>query len=179
MNTTKTDTTSLKLPNITNQNRKITWVPRRLDIEIAFEKMWKNSNKDALRAFFILKNPNIINQWPLEKDPKNLRFPNANSEVNVSRSIGNHGINIAAHRKFLNSVEAISHKPKITINKVFSEDTLILACDGLKDYVTEKRITKILANLDQTSNAAQTLVEFALNKSNSLDNVSVLAIHIK
>lgn len=149
-----------------------------LSIALSCIRDWAHP-KDAKRAGLVLKNPNIVKYWPLEKNPKNLRFPSFFYGVNVARALGDRGINLLAHQQFFTHLDGVSHKPKITVNKVRPGDVLILACDGLKDYVPEKEIIDILANLNQQSDAAQRLVDFAIDQRNSQDNVSVLAIYIK
>ncbi len=57
-------------------------------------------------------------------------------------------------------------------------DILILACDGLKDYVSEYEIIEQIAKSKPSINLAKTLVDYAINKKESKDNVSVLILSI-
>jgi len=100
------------------------------------------------------------------------------------RSKLDHGVNVA---RALGDVDntgksgwpLVIHKPKITVSQVKSGDTLILACDGLKDFLSEKEIVKIIGAQDETP-VAQRLVDAALKpmNRNHNDNVTVLALKV-
>lgn len=59
--------------------------------------------------------------------------------INVRRAIGDVGLTENPEEP------VVIHKSKITMNKLQPGDTLILGCDGLKDYVPENEIVDILA----------------------------------
>lgn len=139
------------------------------------------SKKDARRASLALQRPEIEHEWPSAPNPKTLRigFPGT-AHLNVSRAIGDR--DCAGSELF----PGVIHKPKITINRVQSGDTLVLACDGLKDYATETAIaSQIRAYLFNEAQGAASkiplakqLVDFAITKANSDDNVSVVTIQV-
>lgn len=125
-----------------------------------------SSPKDAKRAANALNNPKIAEIWPKEKNPKRLRFPYPYG-VNVSRAIGD-----------VRFSPAVIHKPKITRYQVQEGDTLILACDGLKDYVLEEEIISLLEKEQNKGKIAQKLIQFALYEKNSFDNVTIVIIKV-
>lgn len=93
--------------------------------------------------------------------------------VNVSRAFGDQSNNIG--RAF----NAVIAKPKITILSLEPGDILVLACDGLKDYVKEDILVKCIEKFrDKTSEEiSKILVELALCCSTQ-DNVTVLTTKI-
>lgn len=109
---------------------------------------------------------------------KTLRFP-LTWGINMSRAIGDQDCNtfLFSDTPDLTIPPAISHKPKITVQKMIPGDILILASDGLKDYVTELEIINILSNVDQEETLAHQLVSKTKQKHD--DNVTVLAIQIQ
>jgi serine/threonine protein phosphatase PrpC len=132
-----------------------------------------SSRKDAQRAAIALNRPKIAKQWPLIH-PKVLRFPSSRYGVNVSRAFGDVDLTGTVEHP------GVIHKPKITVNQLKPGDTLILACDGLKDYVSETTIAALLAlpfpEEDTSTIAAALLVNYALLSSR--DNISVMAIKV-
>ena len=145
--------------------------------------------RDAARAA-IAYEENPENQQTLKKTkgwvgnakPKQLRFPNnTRFSTNISRSIGDidykeYFFDPQAPEK--SPPPAIIEKAKISINVVKRGDYLIVACDGLKDFVQEKEIAHFIECYSGPQDSlAQKLVNFALEKG-SKDNVTVLAIKI-
>lgn len=131
-----------------------------------------SSPKDAARAANVLNEPSIATEWPKAENPKELRFPKGC--VNVARAFGD------IHTGYLMAGPGMIHKPKITMNKLEKGDVVVLACDGLKDYVPEKVIAeKVAANKDNPKvNLAQELVNYAISPkgADAHDNVTVVAI---
>lgn len=138
-----------------------------------------SSKKDALRMSKAFGLPWIASQWPTE-EPKGLRS-RIFIGVNVSRAIGD----ISETGKKEKPI--VIHKPKITVNKLKSKDILVLACDGLKDFLTPE--SKIVAIINQILEAGSkslagsistNLVYAALRnmKKGSSDNVTVVAIEV-
>ncbi len=96
--------------------------------------------------------------------------------VNLSRAIGD-----VSERG--SSIPLVIHKPKITVNKLKHGDILILACDGLKDFVLEAQIVKMIAEYTlgtKKDGLSSILVEKALSQMNETenDNVTVGVIHV-
>ncbi len=128
--------------------------------------------KDAKRASLALNDPIIAFLWPMAKDPKQLRYPSAFFGVNVSRSIGDVYLSQEGNL-------AISHTPKVSINKVNKGDILVLCCDGLKDYVQEKTIVELVkSNATSGRDIAKALTDYAINDAKGDDNVTVIAVII-
>ncbi|NGX27589.1 MAG: hypothetical protein K940chlam6_01527, partial [Chlamydiae bacterium] len=109
--------------------------------------------------------------------------------VNVARAIGD------VENTGEPGQPRVIHKPKITVNQLRQGDVLILACDGLKDFVPEQEIAKIVANRpSQSLNffqkffygqqepkfLARQLVDAALKEMDRRlnDNVTVVAIEV-
>jgi len=111
-------------------------------------------------------NPTAINEWPKIKDPKE-RYYNG---LNLSRTLGD-----TSSRGPINRPGIIG-KPKMTVGKFKEDDVLILACDGLKDFVKEETIIKeVAANKSKKDvNLAKHLVEIAVKHGD--DNCTVLAV---
>ena len=87
--------------------------------------------------------------------------------LNVSRSIGDKGCLL------------ISQKPKVTQCNIHPNDTLILCCDGLKDFVPEATICqKIAQHQGSEQMLAQVLTNTSITTNLSTDNVTVIVIHI-
>lgn len=131
-----------------------------------------SSQKDARRAAAALGVPEIAERWPEAQDPKILRYPFPDCGVNVSRAIGDVASNI-------HDIPAISHKPKTTVNQILPGDLLILACDGLKDYVSEGEIVQVISETRETQkNIPEALVNYALQDRQGQDNVTVVSVEV-
>ena len=127
-----------------------------------------SSQKDATRAAIAWQMPDLVAAWMKAEDPKLLRFPHPQFGLNVSRAIGDvhHG-----------GKGTVSHKPKITLNRLLPEDRLIIACDGLVDFVSpDEIIERLERNCDEATLATE-LVDYALHTKNSSDNITVLVLH--
>lgn len=115
--------------------------------------------------------------------------------VNVSRALGDFASTGTPE------TPGVIHKPKITINKLQKGDILILACDGLKDYVEEDEIVemametnaKTFSNIvkwsvnwfiknicfgDPKTGLAAELVHHAVHYRDSEDNVTVVVVEV-
>lgn len=128
-----------------------------------------SSPKDATRASILMNDPLIAETWPQETNPKYLRLAFGSHWLNVSRALGDQESRGYPDRP------GIIHKPKITVSQVRPGDILILGCDGLKDYVSEKEMVTLLANPECS---ARTLVEYAVNTKIAQDNVSVIMVKV-
>ncbi len=151
-------------------------------IPLSCVRHW-GSQKDATRALQHLepsetkRHQRILN-WTTTLQPKRIRYPyGIAGGVNISRAIGdketNAPLTIVENESTL--PPAISHKPKITVQEMHPGDLLILACDGLKDFVSEKEIIDTIQTTQE--GPAQALVRKAL--VTSTDNITVLAIQIQ
>ena len=85
--------------------------------------------------------------------------------ANLSRSFGD-----------LWTEGAISQKPKITVAKIVPGTVVVLACDGLYDYVPQNRICALINENGHSENLAQVIVNEAFWKTE--DNVSVVTIKV-
>lgn len=132
-------------------------------IPVSCVRNWA-SPKDAKRAADCMKEPSIATEWP-KQNPKSLRYPRPEWGVNVSRALGD--------RYIQPPKGALTHKPKITLNKIIPGDTLVVACDGLKDYTKEKDVIECLSK--KPADPAKALTELAYNKRSG-DNITVVVI---
>jgi serine/threonine protein phosphatase PrpC len=143
---------------------------RMKSIPLSVVRNWA-SKKEALRAAIANNDPAILDNWPTYKG-HNTKWLRVNN-INISRSIGD------LYSATLKGQVVLVHKPKITVNQLQPGDTLVLACDGLKDFVSEKEITDLIAG--QPANLAEALAMASLkNQQYSAhgDNVTVIAIHV-
>lgn len=127
-----------------------------------------SSQKDATRASIACQEPSIAQEWPQAENPKFLRFPSLYCGVNVSRSLGD------VSYTSLNNSPGVIHKPKITMFRLQSGDTFVLACDGVKDYMTEGNIITALSA--ESDNPAETLVQKTLPASS--DNITAVVVKV-
>lgn len=137
-----------------------------ISIPLSCVRNW-TSPRDAKRASIALEDEKIATQW-LKQPAKYLRV----GGLNISRAIGDMGCNK------LYKGTPISCKPKITVNLLKPKDIVILACDGLKDYVSETTIIKKLTANKDSAEISKELVDYTIHKSSSTDNVTVLTIQI-
>jgi len=128
-------------------------------IEDRLSKLKKNEDRDAIRA-------------RLEKNINKHIRSRVERGVNTSRALGD------VNEKGTHSHPVVIHKPKITQTSMKKGDTLILACDGLKDYVEEKKIVEIVK--EKPEMLAAELVKTAIHSMNpgDGDNVTVIAIKV-
>lgn len=109
---------------------------------------------------------------PYKKNPKEMRHPPFGESVhsgfglNVSRSLGD-----VAYK-------GVIHLPKITLTTLLKGDILLLACDGLKDFVLEEEITQIIGLHQGREGLVGDLIDYALSIKKSTDNITILAIFI-
>lgn len=152
---------------------------RRIDskmcsIPLSCVRDWSHP-KEAVRASAYMCKSTIATQWPQSSNPKALRlqYPNTRIANNVSRALGD---KMFSGTK---SLPGIIHKAKITENDVVDNDVVVLACDGLKDYVSEKNIATTVGacSLLESFDIAQWLVNRA--KYVTKDNVSVVVVQVK
>ncbi len=91
--------------------------------------------------------------------------------INISRAIGD------KHHL------PISQKPKVTHFRMLPGDTLILCCDGLKDFASEATICETVTEHRDSSekDLAQALTQVSCKNQNSWynDNVSVIVVRAK
>lgn len=115
--------------------------------------------------------------------PKNVRSYLYDG-ANTSRAFGD------ANYRGTKKRPLIIHKPKITVFTLQEKDILTLACDGLKDYLSERDIISIIRSKKTTKDMSTGLVNAAIQNMNELnigvvnpadlvgDNVTVCAIKV-
>lgn len=109
---------------------------------------------------------------PFKKNSKEMRHPppgisvHSGSGLNVSRALGDV------------LFKGVIHSPKITLTTLLPGDILLLACDGLKDFVTEKEILKIIEIHQGRYSLVEDLIDYAISVNHSTDNVTILGIFI-
>jgi serine/threonine protein phosphatase PrpC len=147
-------------------------------IALSCVRDWR-SPTDALRASIALNDPKVAYQWPERKFKP--RFPNNHFGVNVSRALGDvaYGSWPPNFEPGRQSHPGVIHKAKISVNCLLPGDIVVAACDGLKDFALE---TEILAQVAEHEgyfdSLAKDLVDYALERKNSSDNVTTLVVHV-
>ncbi|MCP5505387.1 MAG: protein phosphatase 2C family protein [Chlamydiales bacterium] len=105
------------------------------------------------------------------QDPKHWRVNGTDGALNLSRAIGDKGFPL------------VSQKPKVTMTQLLPGDTLVLCCDGLKDFVPESEIVEtIREGADQDAQTlAQALTKKSVEKQSARhgDNVTVIVVKVK
>jgi serine/threonine protein phosphatase PrpC len=140
-------------------------------IPLSCVRNW-SSKRDAQRAANDLGEPDIAEIWPRIQDPKDLYFPfyRAKKGLNVSRALGDQLV-----KQYKGGM---SHKAKITVHPIEPGDRLILACDGLWDYVTDNELVSLFNQFPDKEMTGELLVGYALQVAKSMDNVTVVAVDI-
>ena len=115
------------------------------------------------------------------KDRVNAHFKLVQGMAKRVRSQLDHGVNVARALGDVNetgtpSTPLVIHRPKITETHIQKGDVLVLACDGLKDYVPEKQIVEIVKS--KPEKLAGELVKTAIHSmpERGVDNVTVITI---
>lgn len=139
-------------------------------VPLSCVRNWKHP-KEAARAARGLDNLLIATTWPNAKDPKALRVPNSYG-INLSRALGDRELTGTPDKPLL------IHKPKITLQRLKPGDTLIIACDGLFDFMSSKDILDSLEKNKNRAELAQELVRCALDEKRSTDNVTAVIVHV-
>lgn len=109
---------------------------------------------------------------PRKQNPKEMRHPPLGESVhsgfglNVSRALGDV------------SFKGVIHSPKVTVTTLLAGDIVLLACDGLKDYVSEKEIIQIINFHQGQEGLVQALVDYAIFDNRSTDNVTIFAVFV-
>lgn len=137
-------------------------------ISLSCEKNWSKKS-EAARAEKFMGRAGLATEWMRANDTKQLRVHG----VNISRSIGDQ------HALGTRAKPGVIAKPKITVQKLLPGDIIVHACDGFKDYVSEKNAVEQIQAVKTRSSSemAEHLVDYALRKD-SKDNVSVSVIKV-
>lgn len=110
----------------------------------------------------------------IESKSKDLPLVNDMHGLNVSRAFGDRAKNKGRPS------DAVITKPKITFCPVNEGDIILWFCDGLTDYVLDKR--KINTCIDQHCSEAASKISYYLTKlaldQKSQDNVTVLTVKV-
>jgi serine/threonine protein phosphatase PrpC len=111
------------------------------------------------------------------ENPKHMYYPKIKPKdshaVNLSRALGDFSCKIPCHK-----TSALIHKCKITVQNLTPGDLVILACDGLKDFVKEREVVSVLSSQEAIATVPKALVDYAINQGKSQDNVTVVALRI-
>ena len=126
------------------------------------------SDKEVLRVVRFTGELQYLKILPTA-NPKTL-YPTG---VNVARALGDKDATGTATNP------VVIHKPKITANRILPGDMIILVCDGIKDFMSEKAIVEQIAKcISHKKNPSKHLVNYAIDTANSSDNATVLAIRV-
>jgi serine/threonine protein phosphatase PrpC len=142
-----------------------------------------SSEARRLIAVFGERYRNVIELLSMYQGGKHLRS-RVFTGVNVSRAFGD------VDQTGVPKKPLVMHEPSITVSKLREKDVVILACDGLKDYVEDREIAKTVGKTQSLAGAVfgrderslpKQLVHKALLKMQEEghgDNVTVLAIQV-
>lgn len=133
------------------------------------ERNWRHE-KEAKRAAKYTGFKERETEWPKARNPKKLRILGGMG-VNVSRSFGDYIFNE------YDGNMGISSNGKITVNQLNDGDFVAVGSDGVVDEVLPNQIEKILSS--KGSNAAEPIVQYALNEGQSTDNVTAIVLQCK
>lgn len=111
--------------------------------------------------------PDFEKNWTGILDPKEMRLGGSNA----SRAIGD------------SASKAVSQELMISLQPLTEAGYVVLACDGLWDFVRDKQSAALVKNEMEDPNQkeislAQRLADYALNEGKSGDNVSVITIKV-
>jgi len=88
--------------------------------------------------------------------------------LNVSRSFGDDSPN---------DKHLVIQKPKVSVFEIKPGDTLVMACDGLKDYVSESKIIEQMSLKDAEKNLSNRLLDCIPGKAIAApDNVTIACL---
>jgi serine/threonine protein phosphatase PrpC len=118
----------------------------------------------------------VVDIWKAQT-VKSRRFPPippSDWGLNVSRALGDSAC------QGYNRKPAVIHKPKITVNHIQPGDHIVIASDGVWDYVPEDEMVKLMdwCSKSKDANIAFAVRNYALANRESLDNVTVLSITV-
>ena len=155
-----------------------------------------SSKFDATRISILQKDPGLVKRWVNTDNPKHLRYvigtpPNLTG-INVSRALGDGNL------KGTKEQPAVTHKPKISMQRIpdpaiYGKSVLIVACDGLWDYVKgsynllnffhkaperEAQLANMIASYRDPATLATRIGQKAEGDWDSRDNITVLALTI-
>lgn len=105
-----------------------------------------------------------------QKNPKEMRHPPPGMSVdsgcglNVSRALGDIAF------------KGVIHSPKITLTTLLPKDIVLLASDGLRDYVTEKEILHCIDLHMGRQSLVEDLTHYAVYTKESSDNVTIIGV---
>lgn len=140
-------------------------------IPLSCVRDWSHE-KEALRAAIAQKDLSIVYKWTHTDEPKSLRYYKRTFSgkygLNLSRSLGD------ADFAGTPAEPIMIAKPKITVWELMQDDILVLASDGLKDYVSEERIVDVLQ--EECDNIAECLINEAIKEKS--ENVTVIAVKV-
>lgn len=128
------------------------------------------SKRDMKRMESVLDNPELFTKWTNIEESKFRRFPLSRPFVNVSRSIGDKSLQI-------NGKSAISQKPKSTSSQFLPGDLLVMACDGLWDFIPSEQelIDKVLSPCWGLPDICDAITNYVLRDCKGRDNVTVIS----
>ncbi len=145
------------------------------------------SRHDAERAAEALgmRTEDFISRSPTSKE---LRFPLYDQKgiqirragINVSRSIGDKHANFHA-KTGSRDLEPLSHKPKITQFQLEPKDMIVGGCDGVWDFLTQRKILSVIQTARPEDCLAEQIKKQSLVKhqKRSCDNVSVITAEVR
>lgn len=132
------------------------------------------SPKDRARLQLAQPERNLDDEFQGPNHKYYARYPE--DGINLSRALGDEEVKALAPTVFL-TPNPLIHKPKITVEQLYPGDQVVIACDGLRDFVREDEIIRQLAV--PSKSLAKQLVSYAIRDKRSTDNVSVMVLKVE
>jgi serine/threonine protein phosphatase PrpC len=135
-------------------------------IPVSIKRDW-SSEKDIERAKKAFNNEELFQTW-LKTDKVKLRYFPPKIGVNVSRAFGDKKMTIEGR-------EAISCHPHVCVMQLKKDDLVVMACDGVWDFVTDEDLIKeiMTPNWECADLIPQNVANYVLNKGGS-DNITII-----
>ncbi len=119
---------------------------------------------------------------PLPENPKLMRY----CEINLSRALGDRTEKLlhldkgSLWRRMISNEgpSPLIHKCKITIQDLFPGDWVVLASDGLKDFMSEKEVVSLEDSEMNPKDMAERLVAYAFGQKSSSDNITAVVLSV-
>lgn len=131
-----------------------------------------SSPSEARRAADFYDNEGLYWEWVSSLNPKELRSMKEGG-INISRTLGD--FNHTGNDKF----PLISSEPELTVFPLEEGDVVILASDGVEDYISKEIVSGVVSDyFDEFEGMAEKIMKHAYHQGQSSDNISVVAIKI-
>lgn len=131
-----------------------------------------SSPSEARRAADFYEDDGLYWEWVSSLNPKDLRSMKSEG-INISRTLGD--FSHSGNDEF----PLISCEPELTVFPLEEGDVVILASDGVEDYISKEIVGGVVSDCyDEFEGMAEKIMKYAYHQGQSGDNISVVAIKI-